>query len=451
MNKHLPLLLFIGLAWGQNKVNVNNLVQYGDLYFKKDDDKPFNGVVFDLSRKTGKKILEYRMIDGKKNGYYKSWDSNGNILVDGTFFNNDSSGIWIFSKKDGSKIKLEYKNNIKNGNFISYYSNGNKEFEVEYKNNIKNGNFISYYSNGNKKFKGLYKGGMKISEWRYFDKNGKLVSSLQMGKKFIKKLDTGSMENTLKIGEAIKLKNPNFDDMRQKIIVFKYPRDTIIHFVKRVVGIGGDTIAIKERKLFVNGLRVPYPKKGNIHYSEPMPKKFRQAGIFLSSEKNINRDNIESIYIPKRGDVFKINEKTNWKYLLPLILMEGNTASLKTNDKILEFTLQDPDEIYRRNAMKSVYNEYWYSDNQNGKLITPWNYFLFENEHFRYFKYLMINGQPASLLKEYRIKQNYYWAMGDNRDDSLDSRYWGFISQDQIIGVKDKKIPEYWGEVLDNN
>ena len=46
----------------------------------------------------------------------------------------------------------------------------------------------------------------------------------------------------------------------------------------------------------------------------------------------------------------------------------------------------------------------------------------------------MINGQPASLLKEYRIKQNYYWAMGDNRDDSLDSRYWGFVPENFILG-----------------
>ena len=46
----------------------------------------------------------------------------------------------------------------------------------------------------------------------------------------------------------------------------------------------------------------------------------------------------------------------------------------------------------------------------------------------------MINGEPASFMSEYKLKQNYYWAMGDNRDDSLDSRYWGFVPENFILG-----------------
>ena len=46
----------------------------------------------------------------------------------------------------------------------------------------------------------------------------------------------------------------------------------------------------------------------------------------------------------------------------------------------------------------------------------------------------MINGEPASLMNEYKLEQNYYWAMGDNRDDSLDSRYWGFVPENFILG-----------------
>ena len=46
----------------------------------------------------------------------------------------------------------------------------------------------------------------------------------------------------------------------------------------------------------------------------------------------------------------------------------------------------------------------------------------------------MIDGKPAKDLKEYKVTQNYYWAMGDNRDDSLDSRYWGFVPENNILG-----------------
>ena len=43
----------------------------------------------------------------------------------------------------------------------------------------------------------------------------------------------------------------------------------------------------------------------------------------------------------------------------------------------------------------------------------------------------VINGEPTNT---YTIKQNYYFAMGDNRDSSEDSRFWGFVPEDHIIG-----------------
>ena len=58
------LLLSVGLS--QNRVNVNNLIPYGDKYFKENDDRPFNGIVFDLSKETGNKILQFKMAQGMK-------------------------------------------------------------------------------------------------------------------------------------------------------------------------------------------------------------------------------------------------------------------------------------------------------------------------------------------------------------------------------------------------
>ena len=62
------------------------------------------------------------------------------------------------------------------------------------------------------------------------------------------------------------------------------------------------------------------------------------------------------------------------------MLMEGNTETLENQQKVYEFTLQDPNEIFRRKGKESVFDEYFSEYNPNGKLITPWNS-AFKNEH----------------------------------------------------------------------
>ncbi len=210
------------------------------------------------------------------------------------------------------------------------------------------------------------------------------------------------------------------------VLIFKFPRDVHVKYVKRCVAGPGDTLTVSNKKLFVNSEEVPMWEHGK-YLTSVMQKKYRQPDIFLSGETNINRDNLGPIYVPKKGDVFPIHENTNWQYLLPILLMEGHTATLNNEQVSYTFTLQDPEQISRRKDKESIFQDYfpW-----GGNLITPWSD-VFKSEHF---KYLMIDGTPASELGEYVVTQNYYWAMGDNRDDSLDSRYWGFVPENNILG-----------------
>ena len=209
------------------------------------------------------------------------------------------------------------------------------------------------------------------------------------------------------------------------VLIFKYPRDKFVKYVKRCVAGPGDTLLVSQKKLFINGNEVPMWDNGK-YLTAPMKKEFRQPDIFLSSETNINRDNIGPIYVPKSGDVFPIDGETNWRFLLPIILMEGHTATLDNNEVKYEFTLQDPHELFRRKGKKSVYDDYF----PKGELLTPWSKAI-KDEHFQF---LLIDRKPLSEWTEYTLTQNYYWAMGDNRDDSLDSRYWGYIPENNILG-----------------
>jgi len=209
------------------------------------------------------------------------------------------------------------------------------------------------------------------------------------------------------------------------VLIFKYPRDKYVKYVKRCVAGPGDTLLVQEKKLYVNGVEVPMWKNGK-YLTAPMQKNFRQSDIFLSSETNINKDNIGPIYVPKSGDVFQIHEETNWRFLLPIILMEEHTAILENNEVEYEFTLQDPNELFRRKGKDDVYENYF----PKGPLLTPWSKAIKDED----FQFLVIDGIPASEWTEYKVSQNYYWAMGDNRDNSLDSRYWGYIPENNILG-----------------
>lgn len=61
-------------------------------------------------------------------------------------------------------------------------------------------------------------------------------------------------------------------------------------------------------------------------------------------------------------------------------------------------------------------------------MITEDNYWLYQRIANAY------EQQPMQIGQEYEFNMNYYWGMGDNRHKSADSRYWGFIPEDHIVG-----------------
>ena len=272
---------------------------------------------------------------------------------------------------------------------------------------------------------------------------------------------TGSMENTIMTGDFLvgnrfvygmrtpdrigimdlavdlpTIKLPSFKEpKRGDVIIFKFPRDVRQKYVKRCVAEPGDILEIKDKVIYINNKRYDLPANGKFVIPNLLSDTFIQNDIFLSDKGN--KDQFQKIRMPKKGDTIPI-ESNNLQLLIHIMLLDGNDVVMISDGKEYPFSMNDPNELFRRKSMfwffkrpnpnkifSNISNDYF----PRGSILLPWqisNRPAPDN--------LLINGISISDINSYKVKKDYYWAMGDNRDDSLDSRYWGFIPRDYILG-----------------
>lgn len=202
------------------------------------------------------------------------------------------------------------------------------------------------------------------------------------------RIPTGSMEDTLMAGDFLFVSkfiygaNIPFTDMRLPafreveqgdIVVFKYPKEKDVNYIKRCIAISGNTLEVRNKKVFVDGKEYPLPPKGKF-IGDTSPAGQPDMNIFPKFA-SFNKDNYGPIKVPKAGDVVKLDQDNFYLYK-DVIEYEGHTANLYGNQVI-------------------------------------------------------IDNRPQ---QTYTVKQNYYFMMGDNRDNSLDSRYWGFLPESNVVG-----------------
>ena len=258
---------------------------------------------------------------------------------------------------------------------------------------------------------------------------------------------TGSMENTIMTGDFLagnrfvygmrtpewigipytdlgfyipSLKFPSFrEPKRGDVIIFKFPRDIKQKYVKRCVAEPGDLLQIIDKKLFINGQPQILPDNGKFIMSQ-LSESFLQQDIFLGNLGN--KDHFKSLKMPQIGDEIKISPD-NAKLLLHVMLLDGHKLELVNGSNTYTFTMTSPDELYRRKGSLEVFKPYF----PEGALLVPWSDNIPKGN-------LLFDGKPINNMEYYKVENDYYWAMGDNRDDSLDSRYWGFVPRSHIIG-----------------
>ena len=258
---------------------------------------------------------------------------------------------------------------------------------------------------------------------------------------------TGSMENTIMTGDFLagnrfvygmrtpewigipytdygfyipSLKFPSFrEPKRGDVIIFNFPRDIKQKYVKRCVAEPGDILQIIDKTLFINGQPQALPENGKF-IMPTLSESFLQQDIFLGELGN--KDHFKTFRMPKKGDQIKISPE-NAKLLLHLMLLDGHNLRLVKGNNNYTFTMTSPDELYRRKGSLEVFKPYF----PEGDLLVPWSDNIPKGN-------LLVDGKSISGMDFYTVERDYYWAMGDNRDDSLDSRYWGFVPRSHIIG-----------------
>ncbi len=235
--------------------------------------------------------------------------------------------------------------------------------------------------------------------------------------------------------EAVKANSAEYGD------IITRPTDRRENYVKRCVGLPGQTLQIKNRIVYLDGK--PNKEPENVQYTyyvklrQGLPDDLmKELGISMEDLQSLNtqgympltkravaalamrKDLVESITLNTDAtdlDTYPLNGNKHWtrdNYGPIWIPAKGKSIQL-TLDNLPVY--ERPIRTYEGNELKVV----------DGKIY--------------------INGKQAT---SYTFKLDYYWMMGDNRHNSADSRYWGFVPEDHIVG---KPIFVWWSSDPDRH
>ena len=251
---------------------------------------------------------------------------------------------------------------------------------------------------------------------------------------------------------------PGFQKIKNNdIVVFNWPADTVkyffkkdlpqykpidkkSHYVKRCVGIAGDSLQIKNGVLYINGQKVSYPDRTKLQHLYMVKTKDSMDFTRSTLMRLVRNYHIREIYPgSKKGnyimnltdDKFQVVKKMS--NVESIELYNSGKGDMYGGHKDWDINNFGPIYIPKKGDVlqlnKETYPFYkWiiarYDDHDAGHKIDKHKVELKGNDVY-------VDGK---LTKEYTVKQDYYWMMGDNRSESEDSRFWGYVPFDHVVG-----------------
>lgn len=222
-----------------------------------------------------------------------------------------------------------------------------------------------------------------------------------------------------------------------------YPVDLKTNYIKRCVAISGDTISIRNKQVYTNGVAEVNPPE-------------MQYSYMVTADGPINDRNFEKFDLGPE-DYQVLGRQQDGKFVYNMFLTESRATELRALPFIKSVTVENRDTDDGLIPYSTYYDwagtgkkySSWSADNfgplwvpQKGATIqindSTLAYYgatikLYDHNDDVKIEQgkLFIDGKEVT---SYTFKQNYYFMMGDNRHNSLDSRFWGFVPEDHIVG-----------------